>query len=101
MAKSKYKPIQQLVKHSSNCVMLNGFNGDQPWCLPEQKTDWSFTPKEDRIERDLTGRKNPRARHAWLVLRCLDTSCPAKLIVYWPKFEATLNLSSPSWKEKE
>jgi hypothetical protein len=101
MPKNQYKPIQQIVKHSSNCAMLNGYNGDQPWCLPEQKTDWSFTPKEERIGRDLTGRKNPRARHTWVVLRCSDSDCPAQLAIYWPKFVAQLNLNSSLWKEKE
>jgi hypothetical protein len=101
MAKSQYKPIQQIVKHRPDCAMLNGFNGDQPWCCPKQKTDWSFTPKEERIERDLSGRKNPRAQHRWIVVRCCDSDCPAKLAIYFPYFEKSLNLNSALWKDKE
>lgn len=101
MKQSQYKPIQQIVKHRHDCIMLNGLNGNQPWCLPEQKTDYSWTPKEERIQRDLTGRKNPKAAHTWVVLRCSDTHCPAQLAIYWNHFESLLNLSNDSWKEKE
>ncbi len=99
MGKLQYKPIQQIVKHRSDCWMLNGYNGDQPWCMPEQTSDWSFSPR--RVGRDLAGRKNPRAHHSWVVLRCSDSSCPAELAIYFPKFEEMLKLNSPQWKEKE
>jgi hypothetical protein len=98
---SKYKPIQQIVKHSDKCAMLNGLNGDQPWCLPKQVSDHSWTPRDDQIQRDLLGRKNPRARHTWLEMRCSDPSCNARLIIYWPTFERALGLSDSEWKEKE
>lgn len=101
MKQSQYKPIQQIVKHRHDCAMLNGLNGDQPWCLPKQRTDASWTPKEERIDRDLTGRKNSNAKHTWVVLCCSDTHCPAQLAIYWNHFESLLNLSNDSWKEKE
>ena len=98
---SEYKPIQLLVKHKADCWMLNGLNGDNPWCMPEQHTDYSFTPKVERIERDLSGRRNPRATHCWVTMRCSDSDCPAKLAIYWLHFEAQLNLSNDAWKESE
>jgi len=77
--------------------MLNGLNGDQPWSLPEQVTD---RPNK-KVGRDLSGRKNPKAQHTWLLFRCSDIDCPAQLVIYWPKVEHALNLSSALWKEKE
>jgi hypothetical protein len=53
------------------------------------------------VGRDLSGRKNPRAQHTWLVLRCNDSDCPARLAIYWGKVEILLGLSSSQWKEKE
>jgi hypothetical protein len=91
-----YKTHQLITKHIPECAMLNGLNGDQPWCLPEQVTDWAVR----RVGRDLTGRRNPKAQHTWLLFRCSDSDCPAQLAIYWHTAERMLNLTNPAWREK-
>ncbi len=99
MKKSNYHPIQLIVKHSKDCWMLNGLNGDSPWGDVEYVTDWCC-PLPSRVGRDLSGRRNPRARHSWIVFKCNDFDCPAKLAIHQEYFDKVLKLNSNQWKEK-
>ena len=95
-----YKPFQLLKKHSTECCMLNGLNGDQPWSMPETVYGDGSFGKEQRVGRDLAGRRNRKARHSWLLFHCSDPECPAELAVYWPHAEMQLKLSADEWKEQ-
>jgi hypothetical protein len=96
---AKYQTHQLITKHSSTCLMQNGFNPGSPWCLPEHVTD-GFLGRSP-VGRDLTGRRNPRAGHSWMLFRCADSDCPAQLAIYWPTIERALGLNDAAWKMQE
>jgi len=94
-----YKPVQLITKHSPACAMNNGLNPGNPWCMPRQVFDGFLG--QNLVQRDLSGRRNSRAQHSWLLFRCADNACPAQLAIYWPKVEADLKLDDERWKEAD
>jgi hypothetical protein len=86
-----YHPIVLVMPHSTLCSAVSA--RIPRWGLPSLRYGWNA----DRVPWDLTGRRNPRARHHWLVYPCKAPGCSAELAVWSVRAYEALGLDSAQW----
>lgn len=86
-----YHPIVLITPHSALCSAVAT---QQPrWTRGQMRYGYAHNP----VLWDLTGRRNARARHTWLVCDCASSGCNAELAVYWERVHEALGLTSAQW----
>lgn len=64
------------VGHRDDCFAMKSERDGFPWCYVP-----GFRGEPATVHRDRRGRKAKYENHSFLVLLCLDPTCPARLLV--------------------
>lgn len=86
-----YHPLVLIQPHATLCSAVADRRPD--WGTPVLRYGWA----EDRVAWDLTGRRNARARHNWLVYECSAPGCCGELAVYTQRVYEALGIDSAQW----
>lgn len=86
-----YHPVVLIQPHSTLCSAVA--TQVPHWTRGQMRFGYDGNP----VKWDLTGRRNDRARHTWLVCRCSAPGCSAELAVYWERVHEALGLTSAQW----
>lgn len=86
-----YHPLVLIIPHATLCAAVADQRPD--WGTPSLRLGWNV----DRVAWDLTGRRNDRARHHWLVYPCNAPGCRGELAVYSQRVYEALGINNAQW----